>query len=331
MYIRIDILRFMSMLVTKLPRVTPHRDQLIVNDVQKYVASTVNSNELHVEVKEIYLGAESDNMFCPSADIILHCIRNLPRTYVGIDFEGMDVKILLPKATHCCERKLKIDPRHSNVVIYSDTGIKECLNFHRTCNVCKRKYYYNYVEDTNRNRIFDEVEENEYFVISRTTGFCRTFLTRITQQIVIGATSFDKIAKIYNEMFDLYDGKALTTELVENNWLLYMIAKKIPTIPWLTKSNNHVDVESICINLYPELKNSIDAKWTAHISCGKTYNAKMYHRRSTMLISSRFGRFLRCKKNEHGNRRVKFSCIKLLQTFNKGLNLWQTTMPVEIR
>ena len=253
------------MLVTKLPRVTPHRDQLIVSDVQKYVASTVNSNELHVEVKEIDLGAESDNMFFPSAEIILHCIRSLPRTYVGIDFEGMGVKILLSKATHCCERKLKIDPRHSNVVIYSDTGIKECLNFHGTCNVCKRKYYYNYVEDTNRNRIFDKVEENEYFVISRTTGFCRTFLTRITQQIVIGATSFDKIAKIYNEMFDLYDGKALTTELVENNWLLYMIAKKIPTIPWLTKSNNHVDVESICINLYPELKNSIDEKWTAHI------------------------------------------------------------------
>ena len=65
------------MLVTKLPRVTPHRDQLIVSDVQKYVASTVNSNELHVEVKEIYLIAESDNIFFPSADIILHWLRHL--------------------------------------------------------------------------------------------------------------------------------------------------------------------------------------------------------------------------------------------------------------
>lgn len=308
MIIRVDILRYMSNLVTQMPRVTPHRDELIVTDILKYVASTSNSKEIHVDVKELGT-TDSDNIFQPTKEIIQKLIHKLPRCYTHIDFEGM-VKVLLPETIHCCQRKLRIDPRSSSVIIYTDTGIKECLNFHGTCNVCKRKYYHSYLEDTDHNRCFSNVEEKEYFVISRATGFCTKFLTRITHQIVIGAVSFEKICEMYNAMFNLYDNKALSIELVENNWLLYMIAQKVSTIPWSMKTNNHVDVEKICTSLYPELKNIIDDKWRSHIcneiGCQKRMvvvdgNEKLYRYCCSFPIEKVIG--------THGNVNQSLRCI----------------------
>ena len=168
MYIRSDILRFMSMLIKTVPRITPHREELIIHDIQKYASSTTNSKELYVDVKEINLNGD-DNIFKPSVEIIAKCINNLPRLYEDIDFKGMGIRILLRNLIICCDRKLRIDHRHSSITIYSDEGLQECLNFHGTCNVCKQKYYYNYTEDKDNNRFFTDVQVKDYFVISRTT------------------------------------------------------------------------------------------------------------------------------------------------------------------
>ena len=215
---------------TKVPLVTPHRLDIIVNEVQEYVASTMESKEIFIDVKEVQLNG-TENRFHPTTEIIAQCIHLLPRSYEDSDFKGRE--IFLPNATICCGRKLKIDHRHSIVIIYSEEGMKECFNFHGNCQVCKSKHYHSFIEDNANFQYYSDVGKIDHFIISSSTGFTTKFLKRVTYQISIGATSFEKISDMYNIEHNLYDSKALSPGTIENTWLiLYKIVQMIQRIPW---------------------------------------------------------------------------------------------------
>ena len=56
----------------------------------------------------------------------------------------------------------------------------------------------------------------------------------------------------------------ISAEIIENNWLIYRLVKFCKIIKWHRKDNNHADIESICMDVYPTLRDSIDLFWLKH-------------------------------------------------------------------
>ena len=260
---RIDILRFILSINRKVPLITPHRIDIITKEIQDYVKRTEGSKELTVSVDAVNY-PENGNVFKPSPELILLCIRSLPRSPEDGDTGEFSKEVFVPTNYICCGRKLKFDNRHSTVIIYCCEGLTECMNFHGCCTQCGTKYYYSYSEDKYKKRTLCNSGNKKFFIISRKTGFALDFLRRVTYQIAIGATCFDKICGVYNAEHQLHGPKSLSPDTLENTWLLYKITEMIPSVQWQVK-NDRVDVESMCTVIYPRIKDMVDFKWRSHI------------------------------------------------------------------
>ena len=185
----------------------------------------------------------------------------------------MEPPAFIPSTTICCSKKIRINPRASQVRIYTENGILEGLNYHGLCKECKMKFYRHWTESKDGYRTYF-TEEDEYFMITSSIAFTARYLERISLQICIGATSFDKISEMYNVEFELNDSaKNLNAEVIENHWLVNQLINFCPTILWHRKDHNkHFDIEKICEDVYPTLKKVVDQKWFSH-ECNETGNS----------------------------------------------------------
>ena len=245
---------------------TPHRIKHITRTLKSYVES-LKENNLQVAL-DLEL-PNGDIEFRATTEHVMHCSSNMVRYDCNrnISFES---PVIVPIATSCCMKKFRIDPRAAQIRIYTENGIVEGVQYHAFCRQCKNKFYRHYTENKDGYRNFLTKDE-KYFFITSSLGFSSRFLDKVSLQISIGATSFEKISEMYNEEFDLIGNeKKLSAEVIENSWLIYRIVIFFPKVLWHKKDHNkHCDVERICQDVYPILKKKIDEKWFSH-ECKET-------------------------------------------------------------
>ena len=269
MLIRIDVLHFLQLKNASFPQNTPRRLEKIREEVNTYISKLQSDNLM------VHIGIDLPNgvtKFDPTLENVSCCINNLPRHKVDDIEKYFGKEVLMPIVTSCCARKIRIDTRHSMVRLYTKNGISAAFYYHGTCLQCKSKFYHNFVE-INCYRTFRETVY--YFVCVSSIGFSKEYLDFVTLLISIGSTSFEKICNIYNTEHKLCAGEMLRSDILENNWLLYRISKLVPSFFWKKTKDHHCDVEKICQEVYPRIRNIIDEKWINHRCDEVGCNARM--------------------------------------------------------
>ena len=170
----------------------------------------------------------------------------------------------MPCETSCCDRKIRLDNRHSSVRIFTKVGVSTSYYYHGTCLTCKTKHYHNFTETKNNFRTF--FKSDKYFITMSSIGFSRDYLDYVSLMISIGSTSLEKICQIYNAEHGLSDSEMLRPDILEKNWLIYRISNVFPTFFWRKTKDHRCDVEKICQEVYPSIRSKIDEKWINH-SC----------------------------------------------------------------
>ena len=74
--------------------------------------------------------------------------RRLDEVYAGSDTPGLKPIVLVRNVKSCCGLRLKINPRPSLPLVYTQQGTLIGAIFHGVCKVCSAKYYsYKEVDD----------------------------------------------------------------------------------------------------------------------------------------------------------------------------------------
>ena len=262
MKISISQLIIIQKVLKEFPWNTPRRIELISREISDLKRPEV---DLMVELDGIKL--PSDQEFSPTMENIVYICHNLPIVDVQLNHEGK--KVLLPEETEClvCQvSRFRMDPRPANVRIYDINGVLNALYFHSRCSDCKRKYYYNFIEDTEKNTRQFRVNK-KYFVIASGVGFTTDFLNKVSLDVGLGSVSFEHIAEIFNFQFGIIDSNMkLNKDIVEETWLIYRITMISKHVKWDRKiESGKYFCEKICMNQYDELKLAVDSKWLRHI------------------------------------------------------------------
>ena len=104
------------------------------------------------------------------------------------------------------------------------------------CKVCKISYYYSgYCSDEKSQDYTEYLDNNEYLLISSSTGFSSDFLRNLETTIFIGVVSFEAAAEIYNEK--THCSTQLNPERLEEAFFLYKI------LPFVTKHGREINTD----------------------------------------------------------------------------------------
>ena len=103
--------------------------------------------------------------------------------------------ILLPDECMCTEYRqdLVTDCRPSSLSVYTNTGILNALNYHKSCRNCRIKFYYSYIS-TN---ICPLLSSQDYFVITSQPAFEIAYLWSISDLIKRVAVSLTAGSECY--------------------------------------------------------------------------------------------------------------------------------------
>ena len=269
MIIRVDVLHVLQHKLSIIPLRTPHRIEILTEQMKEFV-SGINKDNLTVNL-DIDLPNE-DVEFLPIFDHVI-CFSNHLVRYKS-DYLQIEAPIFIPNTTSCCKRKFRIDPRYSKVRLYTEQGIVDGINYHGFCKGCKTRFYKHFTDNSDGYRKFESISDDKYFLKTSSIGFSIKYLERISLQVSIAATSFDKLCEMYNEEYDfLKSDDKINADLIENTWLIFRISRLFPVLHWHKKSHNsHVDVEKICQDIYPKLKELVDEQCLQH-KCDEIGNA----------------------------------------------------------
>lgn len=297
MNVRLDVIQYLQNKLALTPLRVPHRLELITSQLKNYVDDCVKDN-IYVFLDIELPGNES--FFQPTLENVACVSKYIPRHALDYYHLSSGVVILLPDSTSCCSRKFRLDPRHSLVKLYTLKGVSFAYYYHGRCTGCKKSFYYNFSENSDQNRIFDEICDKEYFVIASGIGFSIEFLEQVSLQVSIGCVGFEKICEMYNYGHKLFGtNDLLRKDILENNWILFRLISKIKVINWNRKITDcTVHTEKICMEVYPILKNAIDSRWLEHkcneIGCQSRFivcdgNEKLYRYCCSEPIEKVFG------------------------------------------
>ena len=97
---------------------------------------------------------------------------------------AMKAIILLPYATCCCKKNIRINSRRSYPVVYTMSGSYIGALFHGKCLSCKTKYYPSYKVLNNGKRVYADIQEesNLYFQVTSSSIFSTSLCTAINIQ-----------------------------------------------------------------------------------------------------------------------------------------------------
>jgi len=94
--------------------------------------------------------------------------------------------------------------------------------------------------------------------------FCRELLNNIDLQISIGSVSFEAAAEIYNNLHNPF--QLLNPQRLEDAWFVYKILFFESSFSeWPRNVKKELDIEKLCFNVYPLIRNAIDNTWLNHI------------------------------------------------------------------
>ena len=108
--------------------------------------------------------------------------------------------ILLPDECVCteCRQDLITDSRPSSLSVYTNTGILNALNYHKSCRNCRKRFYYSYISTSDGRRTYrPHLSSQDYFVITSQTAFEIAYLRSISDLIDGGAVSFTAASECY--------------------------------------------------------------------------------------------------------------------------------------
>lgn len=254
MRIRIDILQFIQKLSCDTPLHIPKRVEYLIQQIKDYCKEyDDNKNFVHTDID-----ISSVENFSPIDDVIVALLNKLPRSCFSIERQYFGLPVYCPKEISCC-KGFRIDPRPSLVYVYDINRVYPAHIYHGSCKGCKKSFYPSYEED-GLTRIFRG--HDKIFQITSNTAFTHQLITHFSLQVLVGFTSFEKLAIIYNE--EIRTQKLIEADTIEDMFFIYNITQFKPQLQWHRKKNSHADVEKICEEAYPELRNAIDAKWLHH-------------------------------------------------------------------
>lgn len=257
-----DVLHLIQKLHRRTPMHTPGRGKIIHEQVRSYYdIYKSDTNYVKLPFTSEYA------TFVPTIECVIVTLNNIPKMLLEECQYYYGYHVLMPPERSCCGSKYRIDPRYATIRIYGMQGVTKCLYFHGRCSECKTSYYHNFKENGDRReyRKFDGI-----FVLASGVGFSVDYLNEVSLHVSIGNESFEKMTEIYNSKHGLLekgnDDQKLRSDILEENWLLFRLLSVCRDVSWERKAENcHYNVEKICLQLYPKLKQVIDDEWLSHV------------------------------------------------------------------
>jgi len=270
MKINLDLLLILSDVFKSIPINTPGR-LVLINDFIKEVYEDFQVNKKNFTSQEVLINLSfeenlySDSQFSFNDDCIQQLIEYLPKFTKtnSLYHERMDV-VLLPDVMFCCGKPLKLDGRSfANLTVYTNAGVCKGKSYHGKCK-CGLIYYYGFREMKSVNsRTFTDTKL-PYLMFRGGVIFCRELLNNIDLQISIGSVSFEAAAEIYNNLHNPF--QLLNPQRLEDAWFVYKILFFESSFSvWPRNVKKELDIEKLCFNVYPLIRNAIDNTWLNHI------------------------------------------------------------------
>jgi len=255
MKIPVDVLLYLQSKLYSTPLSLPARNRYIVNEVQNYCE---NSQE-HFTHVTLNLPPSDITEFRPSEEVILYLISKLPRKFFEFNRLLFGNSVYAPTDSRCC-KGYRLDPRYSIITVYDTSRVFTGHVYHGVCKNCKKTFYPCYTIDGNL-RTFKS--RDDIFHFTSTTAFSLRLIQHFSLQLLIGMTSFERMACIYNE--EITPEKSIQADIIEEMFFIFHVTQFNSEISWHMKPNSHVNVEKICEENYNLMASSIDEKWINHI------------------------------------------------------------------
>ena len=259
MQLSLDFLAYVSDLYD-IPLKTPNRIEIILEHAKR----AYNVNETDKPKLDVPFFQDCDGKFSLCAETIVEFEHHAKIYNIRNDKFPNPTKILLPKENFCCGKLIRLQTRFSMVHLYCETGVVYARCYHGVCKVCKKSYYSGYCSDEKSRDYSEYLENDEYLLISSSTGFSRDFLRNLENTIFIGVVSFEAAAEIYNEKTQF--STQLNPERLEEAFFLYKILPFVTKFEtWPRDTHGRVCIETIAESVYEEIRKKIDDKWMCHI------------------------------------------------------------------
>lgn len=294
--------------VERIPKFTPNRWNLI-SDLVRGCQHLISFEEC----PRVFLGGEGNNKsvgrFSGSSkeckdvyevlqnveglhiDDIMKCLETAICQASNIALKPI---ILVPSVEKCCGYHIKIDPRPSFPLVYTQEGTLVAALFHGICRVCKMRFYYGYKEKEEGNEVIriynNPYNFQKYFQLSSCSLYEKRLLQSITHNIVFSACTFESRAEVYrasNKLidserlkdFEMYKRSALkewcpSSQRIEEVWFMWVLVVLHDELGTLSNANLHAnfgqtskrrDIEQLCQTLWKNLC-TLPNKWVMH-SC----------------------------------------------------------------
>ena len=259
MQLSLDFLAYVSDLYD-IPLKTPKRIEIIL----EHAIRAYNVNETDKPKLDVPFFQDCDGKFSLCSETIVEFEHHAKIYNIRNDKFPNPTKILLPKKNFCCGKLIRLQTRFSMVHLYCETGVAYASCYHGVCKVCKISYYSGYCSDEKSRDYSECLDNNEYLLISSSTGFSRDFLRNLETTIFIGVVSFEAAAEIYNEK--THFSTQLNPGRLEEAFFLYKILPFVTKFEtWPRDTHGRVCIEAIAESVYEEIRKQIDDKWMCHI------------------------------------------------------------------
>ena len=91
----------------------------------------------------------------------------------------------------------------------------------------------------------------------------------LTESVVTCNVQFTNWVTAYNRLKSRKSSSKMLQRSLIDAWMIFSARKRISvTFPVIRDKSRHLDVESICAVLYPQLRQWVDEKWLHHICQG---------------------------------------------------------------
>ena len=91
----------------------------------------------------------------------------------------------------------------------------------------------------------------------------------LTEAVVTCNVQFTNWVTAYNRLKSRKSSSKMFHRSLIDAWMIFSARKRISvTFPVIRDKSRHLDVESICAVLYPQLRQWVDEKWLHHICQG---------------------------------------------------------------
>ena len=160
--------------------------------------------------------------------------------------------------------------------VYTVSGPRPTQVYVKHCTDCFSSVYSSYTEWKENDVLMRQYAGAlpQFFSVTQDSFFEIKLLEDLTESVFTCSTRFTRWVEKYNRVHMNTGGQKLEMDRFELYrqrifpvWIVYSIHKKLKmtVFPVLRSSDRNLDIEAICCDLYPHLKQKIDSKWLHHV------------------------------------------------------------------